>query len=124
MPLHEMKGFGIARQRLRVRFWVSIALGHVMTARPNVLIPVAMLSVMAVLPSGRATAGPPFLTDDPEPVPYQHFEFYNLSLGTTIRGDTAGEGPAWEYNYGLIPNGQIHIIVPLTFDAPAGGPIA
>ena len=38
--------------------------------------------------TGRAAAGPPFVTDDPEPVPYQHFEFYNLSLGTAIRGDT------------------------------------
>ncbi len=26
----------------------------------------------------RGTAGPPFVTDDPEPVPYQHFEFYMM----------------------------------------------
>ena len=107
-----------------MRFYVIIAPGQVMTARPNALIPIAVLSVLAVLPSGKATAGPPFVTDDPEPVPYQHFEFYNLSLGTAIRGDTAGDGPAWEYNYGIIPNGQIHIIAPLTFDAAAGGPLA
>jgi hypothetical protein len=95
-----------------------------MTARPNIFIPVAVLSVMTVFPSGRANAGPPFPTDDPEPVPYQHFEFYNLLLGTAIRGDTTSEGPAWEYNYGIVPNGQIHIIAPLAFDAPAGGPVA
>jgi hypothetical protein len=70
--------------------------------------------------TGRGTAGPPFVTDDPEPVPYQHFEFYNLSLGTAIRGDTFSEAPAWEYNYGIIPNGQFHIIAPLTFDTQAG----
>ena len=69
--------------------------------------------------TGRGTAGPPFVTDDPEPVPYQHFEFYNLSLGTAIRGDTFSEAPAWEYNYGIIPNGQVHIIAPLTFDTQA-----
>ena len=69
---------------------------------------------------GHAAAGPPFVTDDPEPVPYQHFEFYNLSLGTAVRGDTTGEGPAWEYNYGIIPNGQFHIIAPLTFDSQVG----
>jgi hypothetical protein len=56
--------------------------------------------------TGRAIAGPPFVTDDPEPVPYQHFEFYNFSLGTAIRGDTFSEAPAWEYNYGIIPTGK------------------
>ena len=69
----------------------------------------AALAIMSINP---ATAGPPFQTDDPEPVPYQHFEFYTFSIGTAIRGDTAGEGPAWEYNYGIIPNGQFHIIAP------------
>jgi hypothetical protein len=69
---------------------------------------------------GHATAGPPFVTDDPEPVPYQHFEFYNFSLGTAIRGDTFSEAPAWEYNYGIIPNGQFHIIAPMVFDSQAG----
>ena len=69
-----------------------------------------------------ATAGPPFQTDDPEPVPYQHFEFYTFSIGTAVRGDTQGEAPAWEFNYGLIPKGQFHIIVPVAFDSPTGGP--
>ena len=39
-------------------------------------------------------------------------------------GDTrrhSGVGPAWEFNYGLVPNGQVHIIAPLAFDSPAGG---
>jgi hypothetical protein len=80
----------------------------------------AIASATVCLFADRALAGPPFVTDDPEPVPYQHFEFYNLSLGTAIRGDTQGEAPAWEYNYGIIPNGQAHIIAPLTFDTQAG----
>jgi len=80
----------------------------------------AIASAAVGLRAGRALAGPPFVTDDPEPVPYQHFEFYNLSLGTAIRGDTQGDAPAWEYNYGIIPNGQVHIIAPLTFDTQAG----
>jgi hypothetical protein len=89
--------------------------------RVNNLIALAAIAIAASsLLAGRAQAGPPYVTDDPEPVPYQHFEFYNLSVGTAIRGDTQGEGPAWEYNYGLIPNGQVHIIAPMTFDSPAG----
>ncbi len=93
-----------------------------MAARAKVLMRVAVsAAALAVLPAGRATAGPPFQTDDPEPVPYQHFEFYTLSTGTAIRGDTQGVAPAFEFNYGLVPNGQIHIIAPLAFDSPAGG---
>ena len=80
----------------------------------------AIATAISGLLAGRAQAGPPFQTDDPEPVPFQHFEFYNVSLGTAIRGDTQGEAPAWEYNYGTIPNGQAHIVVPLTFDTQAG----
>jgi hypothetical protein len=86
----------------------------------NLIASAALATATVSLPAGRALAGPPFVTDDPEPVPYQHFEFYNLSLGTAIRGDTQGEAPAWEYNYGIIPNGQAHVIAPLTFDTQAG----
>ncbi len=72
--------------------------------------------------SGVAVAGPPFRTDDPEPVDYQHYEFYTFASGTHVSGDTGAVGPAWEFNYGLIPNGQFHIVAPLAFDSPAGGP--
>jgi hypothetical protein len=71
---------------------------------------------------GLARAGPPFVTDDPEPVDYQHYEFYTFTSGTAVSGDTAGVGPAWEFNYGLIPNGQFHVIAPMAFDSPTGGP--
>jgi len=75
----------------------------------------------AVLIPGAANAGPPFRTDDPEPVEYQHYEFYTFTTGTHISGDTSGFGPtAYEFNYGLIPNGQFHIVAPLAFDLPAG----
>ncbi len=93
-----------------------------MNARVNVLNRVTMIAAVALLVStpDQSIAGPPFITDDPEPVPYQHFEFYNFSLGTAVRGDTQGEAPAWEYNYGIVPNGQVHIIAPLTFDTQTG----
>jgi hypothetical protein len=69
-----------------------------------------------------ANAGPPFRTDDPEPVEFGHYEFYTFFSGTHMKGDTSGFGPAFELNYGLIPNGQFHVIAPLAFDAPSGGP--
>jgi len=93
-----------------------------MAARSHVIIRSAAIAAALALPAAdRAAAGPPFATDDPEPVAYQHFEFYTLTTGSAVRGDTSGIGPAWEFNYGLIPNGQIHIIAPMAFDAPAGG---
>ena len=59
-----------------------------MTGRATGLFGGAVIAtaMTAFLPSP-ATAGPPFQTDDPEPVPYQHFEFYTFSLGTAVRGD-------------------------------------
>jgi len=80
-----------------------------------------LTGIVALLPSV-ATAGPPFLTDDPEPVDYQHYEFYTFATGTHVSSDTSGVEPGWEFNYGLIPNGQFHIIAPLAFDIPTAGP--
>ena len=69
-----------------------------------------------------AAAGPPFRTDDPEPIDYQHYEFYTFTAGSHVTGDTSGVGPAWEFNYGLIPDGQFHVVAPLAFNSPQGGP--
>ena len=79
------------------------------------------LGVLALIPSA-AMAGPPFRTDDPEPVDYQHWEFYTFTTGTHVTGDTSGVGPAWEFNYGLFPNAMVHVVAPLAFDSPSGGP--
>jgi hypothetical protein len=68
-------------------------------------------------------AGPPFLTDDPEPVDYQHWEFYLFGLGDHTRvSDFNIEGPAMELNYGVLPDTQIHLIVPMTTVGVDGGP--
>jgi hypothetical protein len=40
--------------------------------------------------SGIANAGPPFRTDDPEPVEFGHYEFYTFYTGTHVSGDTSG----------------------------------
>lgn len=79
-----------------------------------------LLAGVLILPNS-ANAGPPFHTDDPEPVDYGHSEFYTFVTGTHVSGDTLGVGPAFEYNYGLVPNGQFHLVAPLAFDRPADG---
>ncbi len=67
-------------------------------------------------------AGPPFLTDDPEPVPFKHWEFYLFSTVDATRQSTGGTGPAFEFNVGALPNLQVHLILPLAFSAPRDAP--
>src|SRR5262249_34501233 len=87
------------------------------TRRP----PVAGLAALLLL-SSPALAGPPYRTDDPEPVDYQHFEFYTFSTGTRVSGDTSGDLPAAEFDYGILPNGRVAIIAPMAFDRATGAP--
>ena len=67
-------------------------------------------------------AGPPFLTDDPEPVPFKSYEFYLFSTVDATRKSTNGTGPAFEFNVGALPNLQAHLALPLAFIAPQVGP--
>ena len=65
--------------------------------------------------------GPPFVTDDPEPVDYQHWEFYIASQNTQTSDGWSGTAPHFELNYGVVTNMQLHLIAPLAYDAPSGG---
>lgn len=67
-----------------------------------------------ILTTHTFAGGPPFLTDDPEPVDYQHGEAYLFTLGEHFRGGYAIEGPAGELNYGVLPDTQLHLIVPMS----------
>lgn len=82
---------------------------------------VACISALVTLIAARpANAGPPFITDDPEPVDLGRWEVYAFSAGAAGQGDTSGQGPAIEVNYGAAPNLQLHVITDLAFDSPAG----
>ena len=69
-----------------------------------------------------AFAGPPFLTDDPEPVDYQHWEAYLFANGDHTSGGYIINGPAVELNYGVLPDTQLHLIVPMTTVGSGGVP--
>jgi hypothetical protein len=69
-----------------------------------------------------AFAGPPFLTDDPEPVDYQHWEAYLFTIGDLFSGGYSIQGPAVEMNYGALPDTQLHLIVPVTTVGTDGAP--
>ena len=68
-----------------------------------------------------ALAGPPFTTDDPEPVDYRHWEFYGASQHVKSADGWSGTAPHVEVNYGAVSNLQLHLIAPLAYHAPAHG---
>lgn len=74
-----------------------------------------------LLLSSRAFGGPPFVTDDPEPVDYQHWEVYLASQPQHTTDGWSGTAPHVEVNYGAVPNLQLHVIVPLAFSRPNAG---
>jgi len=78
------------------------------------------LALFGLVP-GAANAGPPYRTDDPEPTEFGHYQVYTHSTGTIVSNDTSGSAPAIEFDYGLIPNGQLTIDVPVAFASPSGG---
>ena len=64
------------------------------------------------LSSSSAMAGPPFMTDDPAPVDYKHSEFYVFSTYDKTHEGNDSAIPAFEFNYGALPNAQLHVVVP------------
>ncbi len=69
-----------------------------------------------------ALAGPPFLTDDPQPVDFGHFEVYTFTTSDKSNGGTFTNGPAFEFNAGIYPNVQLHVVAPFGTQAAAGMP--
>jgi|SRR5580693_9175145 hypothetical protein len=65
-----------------------------------------------------ALAGPPYVSDDPEPTDYKHFEIYTFNNGTATRSDIGGE-TGIDFNYGAAPDLQLTATVPAGFDRPA-----
>jgi len=80
-----------------------------------------MVSFASLLVPFPALAGPPFLTDDPEPVEYKHWEIYLASLSAEQHG-VSMTAPHVEINYGVAPNFQLHLIAPMEYVKPSGQP--
>jgi len=78
------------------------------------------LTLSALVPLRPCLAGPPFLTDDPLPVDYLHWEINAFSMGTFAAGAVTGLGPAIEVNYGALPDVQMHVMAPLAFSQSNG----
>lgn len=82
----------------------------------------AVTAAMAFLfVPARVLAGPPYVTDDPEPVEYRHWELYLASQTFHDREGWSGTAPHFEVNYGVVPNVQLHLIAPLAYFVATGG---
>lgn len=68
-----------------------------------------------------ASAGPPYLTDDPVPTDTNHWEIYAFTQGEGRRSTIDGEG-GLDLNYGPVKDVQLTATLPLVFShAPAEG---
>ena len=78
-----------------------------------------LTAAIAVLASGAAFAGPPFLSDDPDPTPYRHYEIYAFTAAAFPRG-----GEAWDmgvdFNYGGGPDLQLTATLPFSIEREDG----
>jgi hypothetical protein len=74
--------------------------------------------LMLALLTEPAFAGPPYVSDDPQPAEYKHFGIYTFTSGTTTRDGIAGQSGI-DFNYGAAPDLQLTATVPAGFDRPS-----
>ncbi len=70
---------------------------------------------------GAAWAGPPFLTDDPEPTDNGHWEIYAPLMEAEGSGDDFEGALGTEINYGLAPDVQLTVGLPAGYAHDGAG---
>ena len=88
---------------------------------------VSLIRGVALAAASPALAGPPYLTDDPQPTDTGHWEIYNFvsgastpgSVSDAATGDSSGEA-GLDLNFGAARNVQLTAVLPLGFDDPQG----
>ncbi len=91
---------------------------------PRPLCPIVSLAcAAALLAPALAAGGPPYTTDDPEPVELRHWEAYVATADQWSRDDGwSGTSPHVEVNYGAVRDLQLHVIAPVAWARPPDGP--
>lgn len=67
-------------------------------------------------------AGPPFQLDDPDVIPYGHFEYYAFGNMSSSPGEIDTSGPAVEFNWSGVRNVMFHFLFPAGAAFPSDGP--
>lgn len=73
--------------------------------------PRLFLAPLAAALASPAWAGPPFVTDDPQPTDFGHWEIYNFVAGAHTPGVTSGEA-GFDLNYGAAKDLQLTLVLP------------
>src|SRR5271154_869274 len=73
------------------------------------------------LPFEAAKAGPPYLTDDPEPTDEGHFEIYSFGTGQVGHADNLSQAGI-DFNYGAAKDLQLTAVIPVGFESSPSGP--
>lgn len=83
--------------------------------------PPALRLLALLLVGARACAGPPYSTDDPEPVDYGHYEAYFFGSGSSDPQGRSGSA-GLDFSYGARPDMHLNVVVPLAYERPYGQP--
>lgn len=76
------------------------------------LLTVASAAALLATP---AIAGPPYVTDDPQPTALGHWEIYGFASGVHTPGVTGGEA-GLDLNYGAAKDLQLTAVIPLAYE--------
>ena len=89
--------------------------------RPIWVCSLFLLFVVIAPATKSISPGPPYNTDDPEPVDYRHWEAYIAAQYLHTREGSVGTEPHFEFNYGIVPNVQLHLLTPFADNDPVDG---
>ncbi|ALJ16099.1 transporter [Sphingopyxis macrogoltabida] len=78
------------------------------------------IAIVLMVPTA-AFAGPPFMTDDPEPTEEGHWEIYGPLVEIEGRGKDFGGATGIEINYGAAPDLQVTAGLPIGFEHDNAG---
>jgi hypothetical protein len=79
----------------------------------------AGLAVLVATAPGPALAGPPYVTDDPEPTEPGHWEIYAFAAGAHTPGETEGVS-GLDLNYGGAKDLQLTLAIPIAYEHSGG----
>jgi hypothetical protein len=80
-----------------------------------------LVVIWIVLDTQIVSAGPPFKTDDPQPVDLHHWEIYFASTQAWSSHHAEATCPHFEMNYGAASNLQLHLLAPIAYVHTAEG---
>jgi hypothetical protein len=86
-----------------------------------IMAPRLLLAALSMLTASAAWAGPPYVTDDPEPTDFRHFEVYLFEQGTNTHEGTGGAFGI-DFNYGAAPDLQLTAVLPVEYETAPSGP--